>query len=314
MKQLLSTNDLVEHMKSKGIRFSIINEIEAKSFFTNNNYYMKLASYRSNYSKCLSGKRQGQYINLDFAYLKELSTLDMHLRYIVLEMCLDIEHSIKVKLLDRLANIDNDDGYLFLKKYFNKEDPDLFMIKRIKSHKSGEYCKNLIQKYYPYFPIYSILELISFGDLLHLCLFYEHEYGQSIIPNNKFMNTVRDFRNAAAHSNCLLNHITERLEASKQPDSEITRFIASMNSIGKNMRTNQLKYCFSYNFVTLLYVYDSVVGINQKSHRYEELKLLLSDRFTRNKSYFTSNTQLCGVYTFICKVVDNLYNSSKIST
>lgn len=31
----------------------------------------------------------------------------------------------------------------------------------IHKHKSGEYCKNLIEKYYPYFPIWVLVELIS---------------------------------------------------------------------------------------------------------------------------------------------------------
>lgn len=39
------------------------------------------------------------------------------------------------------------------------------------------------------------------------------------------MNIVRDVRNAAAHSSCLLNKITERINATKQVNSEISNFI-----------------------------------------------------------------------------------------
>ena len=67
------------------------------------------------------------------------------------------------------------------------------------------------------FPIWVLVELISFGDLLHICRFYEKENNCTLIANNKFMNTVRDFRNAAAHSNCLMNKMTERMEETKQP-------------------------------------------------------------------------------------------------
>lgn len=45
---------------------------------------MKLASYRANYDK---RKSNGEYINLDFAYLRELSTIDMHLRYLICRCC-----------------------------------------------------------------------------------------------------------------------------------------------------------------------------------------------------------------------------------
>lgn len=54
-------------MKLKGITFDIVKEEDAKAFLQNNNYYMKLASYRANYEK---RKSDGKYINLDFAYLQ----------------------------------------------------------------------------------------------------------------------------------------------------------------------------------------------------------------------------------------------------
>ena len=75
MKLLKTSDELISHMKIKGIKFDIVKE-EAKIFLQNNNYYMKLASYRANYDK---RKSNGEYINLDFAYLRELSTIDMHL-------------------------------------------------------------------------------------------------------------------------------------------------------------------------------------------------------------------------------------------
>lgn len=54
----------------------------------------KVSSYRKNYSKHpANSPRAGQYVNLDFAYLVELSTIDMHLRYLAMSLCLDIEHA-----------------------------------------------------------------------------------------------------------------------------------------------------------------------------------------------------------------------------
>ena len=86
----MTAEELVAHMKEKGIEFSIISEEDAIDFLSNHNYYLKLASYRTNYKKISSGKQAGQYQNLDFAYLIELSTIDMYLRYIIVQMSLDI--------------------------------------------------------------------------------------------------------------------------------------------------------------------------------------------------------------------------------
>lgn len=111
MKNLLSVDEQIEHMKQKGITFNYISEEDAKVFLSQNNYYMKLAAYRSNYAKCTAGRRCGQYTKLDFGCLKELSTIDMHLRYIIMEMSLDIEHAIKVQLMQRITQNDKEDGY-----------------------------------------------------------------------------------------------------------------------------------------------------------------------------------------------------------
>lgn len=72
LKEMLNTDELIQHMKDRGVRFDIIKEEEAKDFLTNNNYYMKLAAYRTNYQKRTEGKNAGKYINLEFVYLQEL--------------------------------------------------------------------------------------------------------------------------------------------------------------------------------------------------------------------------------------------------
>ena len=48
MKSLLTPDELIAHMKEKGIGFNIVTEDQAKDFMANSNYYMKLASYRFN--------------------------------------------------------------------------------------------------------------------------------------------------------------------------------------------------------------------------------------------------------------------------
>ena len=291
-------------MKNRGITFNEISENDAKQFLQNNNYYMKLAAYRANYDKCDTGKRQGQYKKLDFGYLKELSTIDMYLRYIVMDMCLDIEHVIKVRLIKNITNNPSEDGYDIVRKFIAQDD-NLRILKNIRSHKSGEYCKDLIEKYYPYFPAWVFVELISFGDLLYFCSFYEKIYGVQII-NNKLMNTVRDVRNAAAHSNCLLNKMTEKIDSTKQVNNEISSFIIGMKNISNTSRVNNLSYKFTNSFVTVLYVYDSLMNEIPKQKRYKEIQEFMNGRVVKNKQFFQSNSKIVGVYNFHKKVIDNL--------
>lgn len=308
MKTLLSVDDLINHMKNKGIKFNIISEDEAKEFLNNNNYYFKLAAYRSLYPKIddPKSKKIGQYQNLEFVYLKELSIIDMRLRYLIIDMCLDIEHAIKVRLVHSVSDNPQEDGYTIVKSYLNKEDKDFRMLKTIRQHKSGEYCKDLINKYYPFFPIWVLVEVISFGDLLHISQFYENTYNASIIPNNKFMNTVRDLRNASAHSNCLINNMTKPMESSKQPDHEITHFVKEFSNISDNSRLKYLHRTFTYNIVTLLYVYNYLMPDEAKDKRFKQLHDFMTGRVLKHKEYFQKNSRIIGVYNFLNKVIDNL--------
>lgn len=307
MKKLLSNEELILHMKEKGITFKCVSEEAAIDFLSNHNYYLKLASYRFSYPKYGNGHpRQGEYQNLDFGYLQELSTIDMHLRYTIMEMCLDIEHAIKVQLIDEISKNPEEDGYNIVKLYLKKEDSKFKIIQNIRSHKSGEYCKDLIAKYDPYYPIWVLVELISFGDLLHVCNFYDEEYGTQVLLDNKFINTIRDLRNASAHSNCLMNKMTEEMECSKQPDSRITSFVGQFDDISKNRRAKYMKRTFSYNIVTLLYVYEHYMPDNVKKKRYSELSSFMHGRVVRHGEYFKGNGKITGVYDFLRDVVDSL--------
>lgn len=311
MKPLLTTDQLIAHMKSKGITFNIISEHDAKVFLMENNYYMKLASYRKNYPKYLTGSKIGQYINLDFAYLKELSTIDMYLRYLIIHMCLDLEHSLKVSLIAHVENTPNEDGYELIRRFIGYTNSrgqaqNEYILKKIRGHKSSDYCKDLIDKYYPYFSVWVFVELISFGDLTYLIAFYDNIYSDPIV-NNKFMNIIRDIRNAAAHSSCLINQLFKPHNPGWQVDSTISNYIKTIPDISPAVRRKNLNYQVVYNFIILLYVYDQVVPEGKaKQRRHKEIKDLFNIRMISHKDYFQSNNKITGAYNFVKKVVDSL--------
>lgn len=301
VKEMLSSNQLIEHMKKKGIKFTITAEDDAKQFLVNNNYYMKLAAYRTNYEKqnqeC---KTKGQYINLEFAYLQELSTIDMHLRYLIIEMCLDIEHHIKLELLNGIER-EGDNGYQLIKSFLENNDK---VLKKINAHKSSEYCKRLIERYYPEFPAWVFVELISFGEVTYLCEFYRKTYGKAIM-DRKFLNLVRDLRNASAHSNCLINRLGDKINGN--PDKRVLDYLKKFECAGKESVKNNLKYSSIYYFIVLIYVYDNIVKSEAiKSTRYVELAELWKIRICRNKEYFEKNDRIKSQYRFIEKVIDKL--------
>lgn len=100
-------------MQNKGITFNLTNEKDASHFLKYSTYYFKLKSYEKNYDKYIATIRKGQFINLDFAYLQELSILDTYLRKTILSMALDIEHALKTQLLRDLSENSNDNYALW---------------------------------------------------------------------------------------------------------------------------------------------------------------------------------------------------------
>lgn len=116
MKPKLTIDEQIEHMKQQGISFKLCSEQEAKDFLENHNYFFKIKSYAKNYEKY-----NGIYKNLDFAYLIEFSRLDMHLRRFILNLSLDVEHSLKVSLNAHFCNNSSEDGYQIVKNFFNQK-------------------------------------------------------------------------------------------------------------------------------------------------------------------------------------------------
>lgn len=185
MKPMLDTSEMIQHLKEKGVKFEIVSEEDAYNFLENNNNYFKLTAYRKNFDVHPSGEKRGQYINLDFAALQELSTLDMRLRYILIHMCLDIEHAIKVDLIRMVQLHNKDEAYGIIKefianqqkwRYLSNPTGTDYIDSILKDAKRDVYRKNLVDKYSGEFPIWVFAEIIHFSDLIELYMFVKCQY------------------------------------------------------------------------------------------------------------------------------------------
>lgn len=121
-RPLISAERQVAHLAERGVRFDIMGPEDAIAFLRDKNFFFKVKAF----AKCFSRYRDpasenhGRYVNLDFAYLAELTRLDHHLREVVLSMTLDIEHYMKVHL-NRAMMDDGADGKEVLDLLFAHE-------------------------------------------------------------------------------------------------------------------------------------------------------------------------------------------------
>ena len=100
MRSNLSAAEQVVYLRDKkDVTFNYMSEEAAERFLADRNYFFKLKAFAKNYDKRLmDGEAKGRYIGLDFAYLVELSRIDKQLRDLVLDLTLDIEHYLKVRI------------------------------------------------------------------------------------------------------------------------------------------------------------------------------------------------------------------------
>ena len=311
MKQLLSSIDLIEHMKNKGITFQYDSEQEAIEFLENHNYFFKLYAYRANYQKKKSGPNKGQYIQLDFAYLKELSILDYHLRELILNMSLNLEHALKVMLIKDIEENPLEDGYNLVRVWdaqSAKNVPGLkSQIQKIEAQSRTSYCQNLIRKNHGHpYPVWVVCELISFGVLCNLIKVYDRLYPGRIPFDVDLLFHIRDIRNAAAHSNCLINDLTPARYAFNlsAQGTIITKQISGISEISQRTRIQKLSNKPIYDFVVLLYLFPKIVhSTDIKAKTKKALLRLFLTRMNRHKDYFLFNATITTTYRFLIYVI-----------
>lgn len=121
-RPLINTAQQVEHLKNRGVRFELISEQDAENFLRESNFFFKVKAFAKCFSRYTNpaSERFDSYINLDFAYLVELTKLDHHLRESVLSLTLDIEHYMKVDL-NRMIMATGDDPYELMASFFDFE-------------------------------------------------------------------------------------------------------------------------------------------------------------------------------------------------
>ena len=301
-KSKLSIDDQISYMKNtNGLLFNIIDEEKAKSFLLNNNYYFKFKSYAKNYDKYKSGPKKGKYINLEFAFLQELSTIDMHLRKFIIKITLDIEHFLKIKLLRDFSENDQEDGYELIKELFKKY-PEI--EKNIDYKSKYSVCSDLILKYKDNFAIWNIVEVLSFGDFIKLYELYYEKYN-SVGSMKNYLWSVKFLRNAAAHNNCLINSLKNPYTVRIRGNKEVNTLVSKIEGISPDVRKKKMDNPVIHDFVVTLFLFNNIVTSHQiKKYIMNELKELFDSRFIRNKIYFEKNQIICSYYRFGKIIVD----------
>lgn len=311
-KPILTPAQQVEHMKSKGIRFDIVSEAEAEAYLRENNNYFKLRAYRKNFDKYVGGENDGKYINLDFAMLKDLSIIDMRLRYLVIHMALDTEHFLKVKLLRRVQE-EKEDGYQIVDDYISKlQNDDLQygsnsfgrLTDELNRNRNNPYCGGIIDACSDGYSVWAFIEVIPLGSLLHFYHFCAERFNDTnMIADYMLMRDIREIRNASAHNNCILYD----MHAEKKHHRPNYRMTAALGHIPRETRNKHFSNERMLQLCTLMYAHSVLVtseGVH--NHTAEELGILI-DRMNRHYDYYAKNNLISSSFKFFESIVKTFY-------
>lgn len=317
LKPMMKISNMVPYLKDKNIKFECCLEQDAETYLKENNNYYNVTSYKNNFVKYQCGEFEGKYIDLDFAYLKDLSIIDYRTRLVLFKMIIDIEHYLKIRILNTIEEILEEDGYkivnLYLEKDFNDKERPKRVHESIRKKVSNEYYKEIFSKYdldkdtkIENIPIWEFLEIITFGELINFFGFFTKFY---ILDDNKYIFILREvnkLRNAVAHNSCVLCDLDKK-DNMHRVDTLVINYLKDCG-IGKENRNTKLSNSRIRQITYTLYMFNIIVtseGI--KYNIKKEIKKLFYNRIVLHKEYYNNNELLKSIYNYFDKIIEKNY-------
>lgn len=319
LRPMMKIPEMVPYLKTKNIKFELISEDKAAKYLRDNNNYYNVTSYKNNFEKyMIDGVFVNKYIDLDFAYLKDMAIIDHRVRLLLFKMIIDVEHYLKIKILNKIEEIEDENGYRIVNLYLEKDFNDEKFPKRVHNiifKKVGnEYYQKIFSKYdvdkdkkLENIPVWEFLEIITFGELVNFYDFYTKEY--NLVDENRDVYILRDIvklRNAVAHNTCVLCELSKKDNV--YPASyKIIQYLKDCN-IGKVTRNNKLSNSRIRQITYTLYMFNKIVtsdGIKENVNK--EINKLFFDRIILHKEYYNNNELLKSIYSYFKNIIEKNY-------
>lgn len=321
LRPMMKINDMVAYLKNKNIKFECCGEKDAEIYLRENNNYYNVTSYKNNFVKYQCGELEGKYIDLDFAYLKDLSIIDYRTRLLLFKMIIDIEHYLKIRILNTIEEIAEEDGYkivnLYLEKDFNDIDRPKRVHESIRKKVSNEYYQKIFSKYdlnkdtkIENIPIWEFLEIITFGELINFFDFFTQHYN---LDDQKYIFILREvnkLRNAVAHNSCVLCDLDKKDNIHKV-DTLVIRYLKDCG-IGKENRNTKLSNSRIRQITYTLYMFNIVVSSDGvKNNVKHDITKLFYGRIILNGKYYNNNELLKSIYNYFDKIIEKNYKENQ---
>lgn len=301
LKKKLSFDEMIEHLDQKNVKFELITKDEAKNILQTSNYFYKITAYRKNFEK----NKYDKYINLDFKLLQDLATIDMRLRYLVLQMCLDIEHAVKTQILTDITNDSSEDGYSIVTDYLAHDNSSIENYMKA-LNKESHYNYGLYVKHHENPPIWVLFEVMTFGAFVKFVEYYYRRKNK--LPAYKeiqqVLRYVKNIRNTAAHNSPILMDITKNGQIDAQKVIKPITIFTKRMGLSPQSRRKRLSNRKVHDLTALIYVhYTYINSVGIKTARYGDIRKLL-ERTKRLENAYDNQDSLIAVYKYFKKLID----------
>lgn len=289
----------IDYMKSQNIKFNLYDEEKATKFLTYSNYYFKVKSFAKNYTKI-----DEKYKNLDFAYLRKFSILDTGFRELTLELSLLCEHLIKVLICRSCSQNDDDDGYKIVQEYFDQHElPSA--INRYDDGVYSVYSKSLLDKYRQKMPIWVLVEILDFGELILFYKFYKESYNiEKVSIFNLY--AIKSLRNVAAHNSCALHTLTIH-PIEMKTSTTLKQILRNKNILSR--RGNEIKIPLIHDFLCLILVFSKLCPNTEIKRILTKKIIAYFKRCEERSEYFDHEPMIVERYKFVKKATYTILSS-----
>mgnify|MGYP002519275331 FL=1 len=276
---------MLEELKNENVKFKKMSEEEAIKYLEQNNNYRNICLYKNLFEKYyIDGKYVNKYIDLDFAYLKDLAIIDFELRLLLYDIISDIEHYLKFRIINLTK--DKKDIVKTINGFKNNR-------KNIKKKNKNITCSDVDE----------FLDKLTFGDI---CDFYSYIIKKyHFIEEKKYIGILKEvvaLRNRVYHNDKILANIND--EKKNYTVNPIVLEYLKKCRINKEDRTSKMSNSTIRGLTCVLYMFDVMVSSDEvKLHIKELLNKLLFVRIVRNKRYYSKNKVLKSVYKYFRRII-----------
>lgn len=274
---------MLEELKNENVKFKKMSEEEAIKYLEQNNNYRNICLYKNLFEKYyIDGKYVNKYIDLDFAYLKDLAIIDFELRLLLYDIISDIEHYLKFRIINLITSKDND----VIKKYLNKET-------------KNKYTKNLNKN----ISIEELLDVLPFGKLIEFYEFFIKFAG--IKEDKKYISLLKEIvtlRNRVYHNNKILANLNETID-NYVINPDVLDYLRSCK-IEKKTYDTKISNSTIRQLTYALYMFNVLVTSEEvKEHINELLYKLFFERIVKNSGFYKKNKLLKSIYKYFKKII-----------